>query len=257
MATLIDTLNTSKKIIENTADSVAINSPGWFEILLENNPGLFTVLITGLLLPLGLLWLNNRNAHKIKELEKQLDEKYSGKEDLKNQERAVYSSLSKILFDVQQLHVGLSGSCVDKNCIDNAVAKFDVSITKYHEEISNNLLYMPSVIIDRIYKFYSKISDLKVSLKEFNDSKNFEMAHVSVYAYSTELADILINLQELLLEQNEELKMNFDKAEQDMMRYCCGRKPPKDVLERYIVSLQQMKPSTTAEEIEYLRGLSN
>lgn len=252
---IIDTLNKSKEIIEASA-AKSSQSSHWFELLLDKNPGLFTVLITGLLLPIAVLIITNRNSKKIKELEKELDQKYQGKQDVKNQEKAVYSSLSKILFDVQQLHVALSGTCIDKNCIDSAVSKFDISITKYHEEISNNLLYMPSVVIDNIYKFYSKISDLKISLKEWNDSKNFEMAHVSVYSYSVDLADIVIDIQELFVAENAALKQNFDKAEQEMMKYCCGRKPPQEVLERYIELSKQINPDISEDEIERLRALN-
>lgn len=252
---IVDTLSKSKELIEETIAKNA-QSSHWFELMIEKNPGLFTVLITGLLLPVAVLVLTNRNTKRLKELEKELDQKYQGKQEVKNQEKAVYSSLSKILFDVQQLHVALSGTCIDKNCIDCAVAKFDSSITKYHEEISNNLLYMPSVIIDNIYKFYSKISDLKISLKEWNDSKNFEMAHVSVYSYSIELADVVIDIQELLVAENATLKKNFDKAEQEMMKYCCGRKPPKEVIEKYIELYQQINPDVSDDEIERLRTLS-
>jgi hypothetical protein len=252
---ILDTINNSRNVIEGVLEKNSRTS-NWFEILIDNNPGLFTVLITGLLLPIGVLIITNRNSRKLKELEKELEQKYQGKQEVKNQEKAVYSSLSKILFDVQQLHVGLSGNCIDKNCIDGAVTKFDSSITKYHEEISNNLLYMPSIIIDNIYKFYSKISDLKISLKEWNDSKNFEMAHVSVYSYSIELADILINIQELLVSENAVLKNNFDKAEQEMMRYCCGRKPPKEVIEKYIELSKQINPNFSEKEIERLRNLN-
>lgn len=222
----------------------------WLEIILKNNPGLLTIILTGLLLPIGLVWINNRNTRKIKELEKELDEKYKVKDDLKTQEKSVYASLSKILFDVQQLHVSLSGSCVDKNCIENAIIKFDSSLTKYHEEISNNLLYMPSAIINNIYEFYSKISDLKITLKEFNDTKNFEMAHVSAYMYSTELAEILITIQDLMVSQNALLKKNFSKTQQDMMKYCCGRKPPKELVDKYVVLLKEVKPSMTEVEIK-------
>ncbi len=150
--TLINSVKSVSNIIEKSSNSSNIDK-GWFEILLINNPGLITIIITGLFLPIGLLWLNNRNSRKLIELEKQLEEKYNGNYEIKNQERSIYSSLSKILFDVQQLHVALSGTCIDKNCIENAVLKFDDSITKYHEEISNNLLYMPSIIINNIYKF--------------------------------------------------------------------------------------------------------
>ena len=183
---MIDTLQVAAAISKTLA-KIPVTSQGeyaWLEILLKNNPGLLTIFITGLILPISLVWINNRNARKIKELEKELDETYKGKEVMKSHERSVYASLSKILFDVQQLHVALSGTCIDKNCIENAVSKFDESMTKYHGEISSNLLYMSSNVINSIYLFYSKISDLKISLKEFNESQNFEMAHVCVYDYS-------------------------------------------------------------------------
>ena len=264
MKAVSDTLNSlaadSLKFATDSIAKVANVLPGpaqhsWFEILLEKNPGVVTIFLTGIILPLGLVWINNRNSIKSKEIEKQLDEKYKGKDDIKNQERAIYSSLSKILFDVQQLHVALSGTCVDKNCIEHAVVKFDASLTKYHEEISNNLLQMPSVVIDSIYKFYGKISDLKISLKEFNDSKNFEMAHVSVYMYSTQLAETLIEIQEILIAQNEALVKKFDKTQQEMMKYCCGRKPPKELLEKYIDIIGTLKPTIKKEEIDQLRKM--
>ena len=252
-------MNDTLKVIAKTikvAKQLPQNNSGqyeWLEIILKNNPGLITIIITGLILPVGLVWINNRNTRKIKELEKELDQKYKGKEDVKNQEKAIYSSLSKILFDVQQLHVALSGTCVDKNCIENAMAKFDTSITKYHEEISNNLLYMPSNIINSIYSFYSKISDLKIALKEFNDSKNFEMAHVSVYMHSTELAETLIDIQDKLVEKDASLKKNFDKTQQQMMKYCCGRKPPKELFDKYLKLLMEMHPNTTQEQIDLMK----
>ena len=150
-------------------------------------------------------------------------------EEFRQREKSVYASLSKVLFDVQQLHVSLSGSCVSKNCINDAVSKFDKSVTKYHEEISNNLLYMSSAVIDDIYRFYSKLSDLKINLKEFNDSKNFEMAHVLVYYFSSELAEILIDLQDRLLKERRWIQIEFDRTKKTkkMMKYCCGTKPPQ------------------------------
>lgn len=217
--------------------------------LLTEKPEILVTILSGFLLPIILVWLNNHYNLKQKDKEKELELKYSTKNDLKNQEKAVYSSLSKILFDVQQLHVALSGTCIDQNCINNAVTKFDESITKYHEEISNNLLYMPSKVIDLIYKFYGKISDLKISLKSFNDTKNYEMAHVSVYLDSTELAEILIDIQDYFIQKDEVLKKDFDKTQQEMMKYCCGSKPPKDLFDNYVVLLKQMKPSLSEEEI--------
>ncbi|TAF76454.1 MAG: hypothetical protein EAZ53_04165 [Bacteroidetes bacterium] len=220
--------------------------------LLIDKPEILVTILSGFLLPVILVWLNNYYNLKQKDREKQLDVKYNTQSEQKNQERAVYSSLSKILFDVQQLHVSLSGTCIDKNCIENALTKFDTSVTKYHEEISNNLLYMPSKVIDLIYKFYSKISDLKIALKEFNNTKNYEMAHVSVYMDSSELAEILIDIQEYFILKDDKLVKDFDKTQQEMMRYCCGRKPPQDLFGKYLVLLKQIKPNLTNDEIDGL-----
>ena len=220
--------------------------------ILSEKPEIIVTILSGFLLPIALVWLNNHYNLKNKTKEKELDVKYNSKEEIRTQEKAVYASLSKILFDVQQLHVSLSGTCVDENCIKNALEKFDVSITKYHKEISNNLLYMSSKVINDIYKFYSRISDLKISLMEFNDSKNFEMAHVSVYLISTELAEIVIGIQENLIENKTDLKIEFDKTQQEMVKYCCGRKPPRELFDKYLTLLKQLKPATTELELEIL-----
>lgn len=248
--------NAESKIAETQIE------PNWFLQFIDKNPTLIVTILTGLFLPLGLVYLNNRNNIKLKtienkllletkKLDKQLDEDSKKRRD-KGQERMVYASLSKILFDVQQLHVSLSGTCIDKNCIDKALEKFDGSISKYHEEIANNMLYMPSKIINLIYDFYSKISDLKVSLKEFNDLKEYEMAHVSVYMHSIELSEILIDIQEEFISKDEKLKSDFDKSAQEMMKYCCGRKPPKEEFEKFMDLYKKVNPNITDEEIELI-----
>ncbi|MGN6439060.1 MAG: hypothetical protein ACTHMM_21130 [Agriterribacter sp.] len=219
--------------------------------LLTEKPEILVTILSGFLLPIILVWLNNRYNIQQKDKEKELELKYSTKNDLKIQEKAVYSSLSKILFDVQQLHVSLSGNCIDQNCIDHAVTKFDESLIKYHEEISNNLLYMPSKIIDLIYKFYGRISDLKISLKNFNDNKNYEMAHVSVYLDSAGLAEILIDIQDYFIQKDEILKKDFNKTQQEMMKYCCGSKPPKELFDKYVILLKQTQPTLSEEEISF------
>ncbi len=214
----------------------------WTKLIMEK-PEIVVTVLSGFLLPIALVWLNNYYNLKSKNKEKELDAKFNEKEELRQQEKSVYASLSKILFDVQQLHVSLSGSCVDENCINDAVSKFDESVTKYHEEISNNLLYMSSAVIDDIYRFYSKLSDLKINLKEFNDSKNFEMAHVLVYYFSSELAEILIDLQDRLLKKRSGLQIEFDRTKQEMMKYCCGTKPPQEVIDKYVTLQKQLNPS--------------
>lgn len=219
----------------------------------KDKPEILITVLSGFLLPIGLVWLNNYYNLKSKSRDKELELEYNSKEEIQRSEKEIYASLSKILFDVQQLYVSLSGTCVDSTCIASAVSKFDSNIDKCHQEISKNLLYMPSNIINEIYRFYSKISSLKISLKEFNESKNFSMAHVCVYDYATEIAEILIDIQEKLLEDKNILKKKFNKAEQQIMKYCCGRKPPKDLLDEYLELLSKLKPSLTDLEIEAIR----
>ena len=204
-------------------------------LILENNPGLINIIVTGVILPVAILLLTNRHSRKIKEIEKSLDLRFNAQEDIRNQEKKVYASLSKILFDVQQLHVSLSGTCIDTNCLKDALNKFDVSISKYHEEISNNLLYLSSNAINIIYKFYNQISNLKIELKELNESKNFDMAHVAVYYSSKNLANTVIEMQENFVSERKDLKLQFNKDRQEMMRYCCGTEPPSELKERYEV----------------------
>lgn len=226
-----DTIEVIKEIPVQA--SKVVEQTHWFQTLLENNPGFANIVLTGLFLPLLILWMTNRHQRKMKIIEKELDIKYSSEEDLRKQEKQVYASLSKVLFDVQQLHVELSGSCVDENCINDAIKKFDESVIKYHAEISNNLLYLSSETINDIYTFYHGISDLKIKLKELNENKNFDMAHVCVYQGSETLANTVIDLQEKLVKKRNDLKINFDKTKQEMMKYCCGSRPPEEIIEKY------------------------
>jgi hypothetical protein len=258
--TIVSLIQSTEKVLTKASK---IENENWFLSFIDKNPTLLITILTGLILPLGLVYLNNRNNIKLKtienkllletkKLDKELDEESKKGEIIKGQERMVYASLSKILFDVQQLHVSLSGTCIDKNCIDKSLEKFDNSISKYHEEIANNMLYMPSRVINQIYDFYSKISDLKVSLKEFNDLKEYEMAHVSVYMHSIELSEILIDIQAEFISKDEKLKSDFDKSAQEMMKYCCGRKPPKEDFEKFMDLYKKVNPNLTNEEIETL-----
>jgi hypothetical protein len=219
----------------------------WTKIVLEK-PEIIVTVLSGFLLPIILVWLNNFYNLRLKNKEKELDQKFNANEELRKQEKAVYASLSKVLFDVQQLHVSLSGSCIDEDCINRAVIKFDESATKYHDEISNDLLYMPSEVINDIYRFYGKLSDLKINLKEFNDSKNFEVAHVFVYYFSSELAGILIDLQDRLLRKRSNLQIEFDRTKQEMMKHCCGTEPSQELLDKYLVLQKQLNPTFKIEK---------
>jgi Rps23 Pro-64 3,4-dihydroxylase Tpa1-like proline 4-hydroxylase len=203
------------------------------KLILLQNPGLVTVLLTSVVLPIAILWLTNRNNRKLKELEKSIDTKFKTKDEIREQEKKVYSSLSKILFDVQQLHVSLSGSCVNTSCIIDALKKFDDSVGKCHSDIADNMLYLSSDSINLIYDFYNSIGQLKIQLQELDKQKEYSLANVTVYFSAQYLADTLIKIQELFISQRSDLKVEFDKLRQEKMRYCCGQEPPKELKEKY------------------------
>jgi len=205
----------------------------WLKLIIEKNPGLINIVLTGVLLPLGILWMTNRHTRKLKEIEKKLEQQYKSKDDIREQEKKVYASLSKILFDVQQLHVSLSGVCVDTNCIENSLQRFDLEISKCHDDIANNMLYLSSDAINLIYEFYSRIGELKIHLQELNKRQEYKIANVSVFYASRDLADTLIAIQDLFISQRSDLKVTFDKTKQEMMRNCCGQEPSKELKEKY------------------------
>jgi hypothetical protein len=195
---------------------------------------LIPLLLTGIILPLSLVGLNNSHNRKMKELEKNLELKFKTKDDVRDQEKRVYSSLSRILFDVQQLHVSLSGTCVDTSCINDSLKRFDESVNKCHENIADNMLYLSSDSINFIYDFYNNIGQLKIQLKELDRKKEYSLAHVFVYYSSQNLADILIQIQELFISQRSDLKVEFNRLKQENMRNCCGQRPPKELEEKYV-----------------------
>ena len=215
------------------------------KLILEKNPGLFNILLTAVILPIAILLLTNWHTRRMKLIEKKLELNFKSKDDLREQEKAVYSSLSKILFDVQQLHVSLSGTCVDRKCIADALKRFDSSVSKCHEEISSNMLYLSSDSINLIYGFYNLIGELKIQLQELDKRQEYTMANVVVFYQSGLLAEIVINIQELFISQRSELKIHFDKTKQEMMKYCCGREPPVALKEKY----QDLKEAMQKEHI--------
>ncbi len=202
-------------------------------MILDKNPGLLNILLTGVMLPMGILWMTNRYNKKMRETEKTIDLKNNSKEDLREQKKMVYSSLSKILFDIQQLHATLSGTCNDPDCITNAVKKFDESVSKYHGVISNNMLYLSSSAINQVYTFYRQISQMKTELAEINELKSFEMAKVSVFYSAQALANTVIEVQEIFVKERSDLKVQFDRTQQEMMKQFCGAPPNVAYKKRY------------------------
>ncbi|MEO6302588.1 MAG: hypothetical protein ABIP51_05410 [Bacteroidia bacterium] len=202
-------------------------------LILDKNPGLLSILLTGVLLPLGILLLTNRHNRKQKESDKSLHVRFNSKKHLRIQEKIIYASLSKILFEIQQLHASLSETSDDNEFVINSLKKFDGTIIKYHEDIANNMLYQSSEVINLIYKFYRQINDLKLEVKELTKKQQFDLVPVSIFYFSQKLADILIELQGIFIKERGDLKIHFDKTQQEMMRNCCGQAPAEAIKKKY------------------------
>ena len=196
------------------------------------------------ILPIMILWITNRNARKQKEKDQEFElKKLKASKELdtsselslkrKSHENVLHSALIKILFQVQKLHISLSGKCVDYTCIDNAVDEFQNEFTKQQALISQNQIYLNSFITNRLYKFYNLLGELLVELKEIRDSNQFEIAIASVYNYSIHLAEEIIEIQENLASKRKELKNQFNKLKVPYFKSCCGQEPPPEIKEQY------------------------
>lgn len=120
-----------------------------------------------------------------------------------------------------------------------------MSVSKCHDEIANNMLYLSSESINLIYRFYNQIGQLKIELQELDKRKEYRIANVTVFYTSQFLADSLIEIQELFISQRSDLKIQFDRTKQQMMKYCCGQEPPAELKEKY----EALKASMIQEHV--------
>ena len=207
-------------------------------LLLDKNPGLLNILLTGVMLPIGILWLTNRYNRKMRESEMTIDMRTHSKEDLRAQKKMVYASLSKILFDIQELYSSLNAESQDDVGLAEAIKEFDESIASYHQVISDNMLYLSSSIINHIYTFYRQIGEMKLGLKEMSEHKAYDMVPISLYYSSQSLADTVIGVQEIFVKERSDLKIPFDRTQQLMMKNFCGS-PPSDALKKKYELIKQ------------------
>ncbi len=227
-------------------------SRSWFEILLEKNPGLGTVVVSSFLLPVIILFLNNRQTQKIKEIEsesslKKLQEEkdVARKHDfIKRQEEdesAVYGALVNMLFDVQKLYIDLSVDCSNGQCVTDALKKFEKSLEKNHKAISTRLVRLPSVITGIVYGFYQKIGSLIIELKQIQQSKAPELCYVCVFNHGTVIADDIIELHKVISTQYDNLKKVFNETHLRSVRGCCGTPPSDDLKRKYDELAEELK----------------
>ncbi|MDM4018150.1 hypothetical protein [Roseiconus lacunae] len=246
-------------------------SSSWFEILLEKNPGIVTIVISSFFLPIAILFLTNRQARKLKEIESSLDisksqqqQKYSDSREFSKQQSAdqafVYGCLVTLLFDVQRLHIDLSIDCQNINCVKDALARFDKSLTENHSSIASRLSQLPSAVTGVVYRFYQKLGELIIDLRSLERSDDFELCYVATYQHSQELANEVISLHRAISERYETLKAEYDEMHLQSIRTCCGRAPHPGFVERFKRVKQELAdrndpsqtlpviPTTTASE---------
>jgi hypothetical protein len=208
----------------------------WFDFLKTFGPAV--------LLPIIILWITSRQNRKIKQLEqqfdisklttaKELDIQFAATKEKRNHEKIVHSSLIKILFEVQKLHIALSGNCIDFACLDEATKQFKEAFSKYQAIISDNQIYLTSSITNKLYSFYKTLGELMISIKDIQASKMYDLAIVPVYDYSQKLADIIIEIQEDFIKRRSDLTAEFNKIELTEFRNCCGQQPPEKLRTKY------------------------
>ena len=211
--------------------------------ILKNNPNIFSAVFLPVLLILITTWqslrikkLENKLVLDKEDQSKEIEVKFNSRKEIREQERIVHTSLVRILFDIQKLHISLSTNCDDKNCVEDGLKKFNESFESNQNLISANLLCLPSRITNHIYKFYKQLAGLIIELQGYKNADNYELAIVSVYLYSRRLADEIINVQNYIINERrkeEKVDIDFQKVEAEMMRYCCGEAPPKELREKY------------------------
>ncbi|MCC6542554.1 MAG: hypothetical protein IT225_10065 [Flavobacteriales bacterium] len=212
--------------------------------ILKTNPGIGTVTLTAVILPLTILWMTNRQNRKLKERDhenelkraefmKNLDSTATEGVKKADHERLVYSSLVKILFDVQTLHIALSGTCVDYKCVDDAIEKFRNSFAKYQEAIADNQLFLSSKVTNLLYRFYQILGQVMIDLKNLKDQKQYELAVVCVYESSQSLANQIIEIQDEFNRHRKDVQEEFTKADLSNFRQCCGQAPSEEWQRRF------------------------
>ena len=203
------------------------------------------------ILPILILWVTGRQNRKMKKLEqdnelnkiiktKELDLNYGTDKEKRNHERIVHSSLIKILFEVQKLHISLSGNCVDYKCLSEATNDFKAAFTKYQSIIADNQICLSTGVTNSLYSFYNTLGELMIEVKGIQDSENYDLAIVPVYEYSISLADFIIEMQEKFIQARQELVAEFNKVEMKAFRNCCGQQPPAHLQARYHALKQQI-----------------
>lgn len=203
-------------------------------------------ILPSVILPVWLVYLNNRNTKAGKEIDAKLqidkikEEKKilaQGRiEDEKRlHEKSVYSSLLKILFEIQLLHIELSGNCVNYDCIKEATEKFKKCFSDHQSKISDDQIHLSAEASNILYGFYQDIGDLLIQLKEIQDQAKFNLAIAAVYFMSQNMAMKVLVLKLTCFDENklETVDEAILQREHGNFINCCGQRPKREIVEEY------------------------
>ena len=175
----------------------------------------------------------------MKQLDKEIDRKVENEKVTEGHEDLVYGSLVKILFGVQRLYTELSKKSCNPSCLSDAVRKFKVEIVEYQGVIADNQLKLSPKLIEDVYRFYSKVSELEIQIDEIKDQSN-EVIVACVATMAEALADILIDYQKTVMERRR-IIFSLEKSEFSSFRGCCGGPVDREVYAEYLATKAQAK----------------
>ena len=220
--------------------------------------------LPGIVLPILILYLNNRHNRKIKELEQQfalnkeeavrkLERQYKQEGEKKENEKEVYASLIKILFEIQKLNIELSGNCVDYDCLNKAISSFKEKLSIYQEKISDNQIYLSPDATNKLYEFYQEIGNLLIELKEIQDKEKYELAIACVFLKSRMIALNILELREIF-EDDEAKKITLELKFKLFKGFitCCGYEPSGEIITEYL----KLNPYDVAKNEMIIKALS-
>ncbi len=215
-----------------------------WQTFFSEHPEVIVTILSGFLLPIILVWLNNRYNLKTKEKEQELQREFKFNDEQVSHEKIIHSSLVKILFEIQKLYISLSCDPEkEKDCIVDATKEFHSCFAKYQGIISDNQIFLKSKVVNELYKFYNVIGEILVELNQIKNSGQQEIARVCVYDRSQELADIILTIQEIFVSKRQKLfgDLKVIRAEMKDFKTCCGPPPPGELRDRYNEVMKGLK----------------
>jgi len=215
----------------------------WQKFLSEH-PEVIVTVLSGFLLPIILVWLNNRYNLKTKEKEKEIEREFKFDNEQVSHEKIIHSSLIKILFEVQKLYISLSCDPEkEADCIVDATKEFQNCFAKYQGIISDNQIFLKSKVVNELYRFYNTVGEVLIDLNAIKNSGEHSIARVCVYDRTQELADIILNIQEIFVSKRKKLfgDLKIIRSEMKEFKTCCGPPPPGELRDRYDIVMKELK----------------